>query len=65
MGDFDRGVNTFYLDRYRAAQCISEYAKYRLKEGRFSNAFVQDMAKQELAWKWWMLNGSNCELLRP
>ena len=36
-----------------------------MKEGGFSNPFVQQMAKEHLAWKWWMMNVvDSCQTLR-
>ncbi|WP_208972688.1 hypothetical protein, partial [Escherichia coli] len=48
-------------------KCCKEAGKFRLKEGSFSSPFVQQqMAKEQLAWKWWMMNGAECcPNLRP
>ena len=47
-------------------KCIKEVGKFRLKEGSFASQFVQKMAKEQPAWKWWMMNaGDTCVHLRP
>ena len=50
-------VNTYYVDVNDRVKCIKELTSFRLKEGLFSNSFVQQMAKEQPAWKWWMING--------
>ena len=43
---------------------MTELTKYKLKEGRFSNNFVQKLATEQPAWKWWLLNGGSTPMLR-
>ena len=56
--DFYKVVNIFYQSADDRVQCIKEMSSFRLKEGLFfSNTIVQQMAKEQPAWKWWMMNG--------
>lgn len=55
--DFYKVVNTFYDNVDDRVRCIKEMTSFRLKEGLFSNSLVQQMAKEQPAWKWWMMNG--------
>ena len=59
-------INTCYNDEDLRIRCIKEIGKFRLKEGCFSNPFVQQLAKEQPAWKWWMMNAADsCPTLRP
>ena len=55
--DFYKVVNVFYANSDDRIKCIKEMSAFRLKEGPFANLFVQEMAKEQPAWKWWMMNG--------
>ena len=54
--DFNKVVNTVYNNVDDRVKCI-KMTSFRLKEGLFSNSLVQQMAKEQPAWKWWMMNG--------
>lgn len=54
--DFYKVVNVFYPNNDDRVKCIKEMSSFRLKEGPFANLFVQQMAKEQPAWKWWMMN---------
>lgn len=55
--DFYKVVNVFYPNNDQRVKCIKQMTSFRLKEGLFANLFVQQMAKEQPAWKWWMMNG--------
>ena len=57
--DFYQVLDTFYDDLDDRIKCIKELSSFRLKEGLFSNLLVQYMAKEQLAWKWWMMNSGD------
>ena len=52
-------VDTFYDDIDDCIKCIKELSSFLIKEGLFSNLLVQHMAKEQPAWKWWMMNGGD------
>ena len=47
-------VGRFYDDPNGQASAVSELTKYKLKERRFATEFVQKVAKEQPAWKWWL-----------
>ena len=55
--DFYEVINTFYSDYQNLIACTKQLSAFRLKEGSFSNDFVQALAKEQPTWKWWMMNG--------
>ena len=55
--DFYKVINTFYSDAQDRIDCTKQLSAFRLKEGPFANDFVQALAKEQPAWKWWMMNG--------
>ena len=50
-------VGRFFENSDDQACAITELTKYKLKEGHFAIEFVQKLAKEQPAWKWWLLNG--------
>lgn len=64
LDDFYYVVGRFYEDPNDQASAVSELTKYKLKEGRFATEFVQKLAKEQPAWKWWLLNGGSAPTLR-
>ena len=57
--DLHNVLKKLYVDVYvdDCIKCIKELSSFLLKEGLFSNSFVQQMAKEQRVWKWSMMNG--------
>lgn len=64
LEDFYDVVGRFFSDSDEQAAAVTELTRYKLKEGRFSSSFVQKLATEQPAWKWWMLNGGSAPTLR-
>ena len=57
LQDFYNTVNTFYVHVADCIKCINDLSSFQLKEEFFPNFVSQQMAKENLSWKWWMMNG--------
>ena len=65
LDDFYYVVVRFYESSDDQASPVTELTKYKLKEGHFATEFVQKLAKEQPAWKWWLLlNGGSASTLR-
>ena len=64
LDDFYYVVGRFYESSDDQASAVTELTKYKLKEGRFATEFVQKLAKEQPAWKWWLLNGGSAPTLK-
>lgn len=64
LEDFYDVISRWFSNSDEQAAAVTELTKYKLKEGRFSMNFVQKLATEQPAWKWWLLNGGSAPLLR-
>ena len=64
LEDFYDVIGRWFSDADEQAAVVIELTKYELKEGQFSNNFVQKLATEQPAWKWWLLNGGSTPMLR-
>ena len=63
LEDFYDVIARWIFDPDKQAIAVTELTKYKLKEGKYSNNFVQKWATKQPAWKWWLLHGVSTPIL--
>ena len=49
-------MHTFYANVKDCTERVKELSSLHLKEGLFANPLVQEIAKEQIACKWWMMS---------
>ena len=63
LEDFYNVIDRWIFNLDKQATTVTELTKYKFKEGRYSNSFVQKLAIEQPTWKWWLLHGGSTPIL--